>query len=91
MRFKNLRHLEDEILNKILKLVPVHLDINVGSNIHYLAEDMALLLTEVQSELEALRYKYKIEDNDLLPLTTVLSRGESIPARTVLRALGEKV
>jgi hypothetical protein len=81
--------MEDQMLNMISYTVP-RASLEVGTNIHGLVEDLALLLSDMYYELDSLRYKYNIEEKDLLPFAAVLSRGESIPARTVNRANGDK-
>ena len=90
MKFKNLRQLEDKMLTEVLTQTPLT-DINVASNVQFLVEDVAVILSEIHYELDSLRFKYNIEEKDLLHMLSVLSRGESIPARTVKRAYGDKV
>lgn len=89
MRFKTLRQLEDDILNLVSKLIFKNPD-EPGQAIQGLTQDVALMIADVHYELDSLRYKYNIEEKDLLPMMAVLSRSELIPARVVQRAYGEK-
>jgi hypothetical protein len=90
MKFKNLRQLEDSMITSVMTSVP-KVRVDTGSNVFALAEDLAMLLVDLQYEVDSLQYKYNIAEKDLLPIMAVLLRGESIPARTVQRAHGDKI
>lgn len=91
MKFKNLRQAEEEMLAKVVAFGGPNVKTNPDSNVFALVEDMAMFILDIQDEMYTLRYKYNMEEKDLLPLIAVLSRGESIPARTIARALGGKL
>jgi hypothetical protein len=82
MKFKNLRLMENTIMTKIM-VEAGQADINPAGTISFMVSDLALLLVELHKELEELQHNYNIEEKDLLPLKSVLLRGESIPARVV--------
>jgi hypothetical protein len=90
MQFKLLRELEADIMSHLRAAIGPNFNDSPISNLSFMVQEVALLLTDAQYEIDSLRYKYNIEEKDLLPMLRVLSRGESIPARIAKRAMETK-
>lgn len=81
-----------EIINNMLsksKDIAPYMDINPGSHVMGLTEDLALNLADLRQELRILANKYDIKQEDMLGMLSALDRTEYVPARFVKRCLGD--
>ena len=70
----------EEMLMTVLTSHP-NININIGSSTSFLCEDLALLLSDIYFQLDILKVKYDIKDNDLRDIGVILNNGTKIPSR----------
>lgn len=74
-----------DILTEVIAETPL-MDINIGSNVANMSEDLALLLSDVHFQINVLKHKYDIKPNDLRDMQVTLNNGKKIPTRVIMKS-----